>query len=110
MWATLTDRRGVRAEHPGIVITANDELSDDEEMVVVAVSTSFGEPPPPYHILLPWNSDPRRVGTKLARRSAAVVNWLDVIHPSDIRRFAGDVPASLMREIQAAVNAQEHEP
>ena len=105
VWATLTDRRGKRADHPAIIITPNEELSEDEELAVMAVTTSYGDPPPPHHIELPWNPDPRKVGTRLSRRSAAVVNWLNFIHPRDIRRLAGDVPKPLMSQIQAALNA-----
>jgi mRNA-degrading endonuclease toxin of MazEF toxin-antitoxin module len=109
VWATLTDRNGVRAEHPGIIITPDDEIEDDQEVDVVAVTTSYPEPAPPFHVPLPWNPDRRRVGTGLARRSAAVANWLNVVHPSDIRRFAGDVSPKLMAKIQEELAAWERQ-
>jgi len=105
IWATLVDRRGKAAEHPAIILTPNDQIDPDAKVVVMAVTTSFSDPPTRYHIPLPWNPDPRRVRTGLARRSAAVVNWLDTVHPQDIRRFAGDVPPKIMAAIQAELQS-----
>jgi hypothetical protein len=49
---------------------------------------------------LPWNPDPRRVRTRLAQRSAAVVNWIDVIRLEDVLATKGEVPARIMRTIE----------
>ena len=61
---------------------------------------SFGEPPPPDHVPLPWNNHSRRVPTRLAQRSAAVVNWLDTLYPDEILEVKGVVPTAVMAEIQ----------
>ena len=73
--------------------------------MVMAVTTTFPEPPPADHVLLPWNADPRRVGTRLARRSAAVVTWLETLYPDEVLEANGDVPAAIMRELQKRLAA-----
>ena len=100
VWTTVKDSRGFRKERPAIVLTPTAEIQSDQPIVVMAVTTTFSEPPPEYHIPLPWNADPRRVGTKLRQRSAAVVNWLDTVYPDEIIDFKGDVPAALMKDLQ----------
>jgi hypothetical protein len=71
----------------------------------MAVTTSFPEPPPEDHVPLPWNPDPRRVGTRLAQRSAAVVTWLDTLYPDEVIEHRGQVPPRVMKEIQDKLRA-----
>jgi len=73
----------------------------------MAVTTTFGDPPPKYHVLLPWNHDPRRVRTRLAQRSAAVVTWLDTIYPDEVVETKGDVPPGVMEELQRQLKQLE---
>src|SRR4051794_2758499 len=40
-----------------------------------------------------------RVGTRLRRRSAAVVTWLCELHPDEVMELGGDVPVRKMTEI-----------
>jgi mRNA-degrading endonuclease toxin of MazEF toxin-antitoxin module len=100
IWAIVKDRRGFRKERPAIVLTPTAEIAKDQPIVVMAVTTTFGEPPPAHHVLLPWNADPRRVGTRLRQRSAAVVTWLDTLYPDEIIDFKGDVPPGIMEDLQ----------
>lgn len=100
IWARVIDRNGVPKERPCIIITPTARLSEEETLLVMAVTTTFPEPAPAWHVELPWNPDPRRVRTGLARRSAAVVNWLDVIRKTNVLEVKGDVPSGTMRRIE----------
>ena len=75
----------------------------------MAVTTTFPDPPPKWHVPLPWNPDPRRVRTGLAQRSAAVVNWVDVIPPGGALQVRGEVPAKVMRQVEAQLAAWAEE-
>jgi hypothetical protein len=57
-------------------------------------------------VLLPFHPDSRRVGTGLARASAAVVTWLTTAYPDEVQGVIGDVPARLMAEIQLKLVSQ----
>ena len=103
---TLKDHNGFRKQRPAIIVTPTDEILPNQPLVVMAVTTKFPDPPPSDHVLLPWNPDPRRVGTKLARRSAAVATWLETLYPDEVLDFKGDVPASIMRELQLRLGDQ----
>jgi mRNA-degrading endonuclease toxin of MazEF toxin-antitoxin module len=109
IWGELKDRNGFRKQRPGIVVTPTAHIETDTPLVIVCVTTSFSEPPPVGHVLLPWNSDPRRVRTRLARRSAAVVDWLETLYPDEVLSVGGDVPASLMRAIQQQLRAADED-
>src|SRR5947207_9183970 len=100
IWAVITDRRGSRKERPAIIITPTERITPGELLLVMAVTTTYPEPPPPWHVELPWYPDPRRVGTRLGQRSAAVVEWLNKISPEDVLELKGDVPQKVMREIE----------
>ena len=103
VWATFRDRNGFRKDRPAVVLTPTGEVADDVPLVLMGVTTRFAEPPPPNHVPLPWNPDPRRVGTRLARRSAAVVDWLDTCYADEVIDLAGDVPGALMAELRRRV-------
>jgi hypothetical protein len=96
----VKDPRGFRKERPAIVLTPTAEIEADLPIVVMAVTTTFGDPPPEHHVTLPWNADPRCVGTRLRQRSAAVVTWLDTLYPDEIIDFKGDVPPAIMSDLQ----------
>jgi mRNA-degrading endonuclease toxin of MazEF toxin-antitoxin module len=100
VWAVLKDHNGFRKRRPGIVVTPTHQITTDSPLVIVCITTSFGDPPPANHILLPWNVDPRRVKTRLAQRSAAVLDWLDKIYADEILDVKGQVPPAIMAEIQ----------
>ena len=51
-----------------------------------AVAVEPGPPPGPYAVV--------------TRRSAAVVNWVEVIRPEDVLDVKGDVPVQVMREVE----------
>ena len=105
VWAVLKDHNGFRKNRPGIVLTPTHEISSNQPLVIVCVTTTFPDHPPVKHVPLPWNPNPRRVVTQLARRSAAVVDWLDVLYPDEILELKGDVPDRVMEEIQRLIRA-----
>jgi len=100
VWASVKDPRGFEKERPAIVLTPTDRIAEGAPLVVMAITTTFSNPPPEWHVPLPWNADPRRVKTRLAQRSAAVVNWLDVIPQASVIAVRGDVPPAVMRRIE----------
>jgi hypothetical protein len=102
----MRDRRGVRKERPVIVLTATAHIHEDEPLEVMAITTTFADPAPPDHIELPWHPQ-GRVYTGLRRRSAAVLTWLAQLHPDDIIRFHGDIPAPLMIRILEKLSPRE---
>src|SRR4051794_24917935 len=68
---------------PAIILTPTDQIDDRKPMVVMCITTTFPDPPHANHLPLPWNSNPRQVATGLARRSAAVLDWLDTLYPDE---------------------------
>ena len=100
IWSRVRDRRGNAKERPCIIITPTELIRPDGELLVMAITTTFPDPPPQWHVPLPWNPDPRKVGTRLAQRSAALVNWLDMVRTTDVVRVMGSVPPKRMREIE----------
>jgi len=66
----------------------------------MAITTTYPEPASASCIELPWNADRRRTATGLARRSAAVVDWLDTVYADEIDGIIGTVPSRLMMEIR----------
>ena len=100
IWARLVDRHGYSKERPGIIMTPSDRIHGDSPLLVMAITTSFTDPPPRWHVPLPWNPDPRRVGTRLAQRSAAVVDWLDTIDAAEVLDVKGQVPDKVMKRIE----------
>jgi len=100
VWASVVDHNGFAKERPCLILTPTERIRKGEPLLVMAVTTTFANPPPRWHVPLPWNPDPRRVRTRLGQRSAAVVNWVDVVRPEDVLDVKGDVPVSVMREIE----------
>jgi len=100
VWATVKDHNGFRKSRPVIIITPDNEISEDKPLVVMAVTTTFAEPPPDDCVELPWSQDARRVATGLARRSAAVVTWLETAYADEITNAIGVVPVKVMATIR----------
>ena len=100
VWATVRDHNGFRKQRPAIVLTPTEEISDDEPIVLMAITTTFRDPPPADHVELPWNADRRRTSTGLARRSAAVISWLDTVYLDEIDSVIGSVPPKVMATIR----------
>jgi mRNA-degrading endonuclease toxin of MazEF toxin-antitoxin module len=98
--ATFTDHNGFQKQRPAIILTPTEQITVGGQVVLMAITTTFADPPPADHIPLPWNPDSRRVSTRLARRSAAVVNWLAVVTTHDILGVRGQVPTPHMARIQ----------
>jgi mRNA-degrading endonuclease toxin of MazEF toxin-antitoxin module len=96
----IVDRNGFGKLRPAVVITDDEEIEPDSKLVVMAITTTFRDPPPSNHVTLPWHPRGHPV-TRLTKRSAAVVDWLSPIHPSDIAGYGGDVPERIMRVIQS---------
>jgi hypothetical protein len=103
VWATVRDPRGYRKRRPVIILTPDAEILPDRPLALMAVTTSFPDPPPPDCIELPWNPDPRRVGTGLAQRSAVVVTWMETAYPDEIDGVIGAVPKRLLAEIHRRI-------
>jgi len=107
IWALLKDSRGFRKQRPAIILTPTDEIDEEKPLVVMCITTTFPDPTPDNHLSLPWNADPRRVTTRLARRSAAVLDWLDTLYPDEVIALKGHVPQRLMDEIQRRMRMLE---
>jgi mRNA-degrading endonuclease toxin of MazEF toxin-antitoxin module len=98
-WAVVKDHNGFRKSRPVIIITPDDEIMANEPIVVMAVTTTFPEPAPSDHVELPWNPDRRRTSTHLARRSAAVITWIETVYADEITQPIGTVPSKVMKVI-----------
>lgn len=98
VWAEVADPRGNIKRRPLVIVTATDEIVLDQPIVAVAITTTYPEPPPRNCVPLPW-SPHRHPATRLARRSAAVCDWLIQVLPSDIELTGGYVPARTMLRI-----------
>jgi len=99
VWAILRDERGYRKRRPAIILTPDEEISEDQPLALMAITTTYPDPTPADHIELPWNSDARKVSTHLVRRSAAVISWLATVYLDEIDQFIGTVPPARMRLI-----------
>jgi hypothetical protein len=99
VWAIVRDHNGFRKRRPVIVLTADPDALAKGPIVVMAITTTFPDPSPPECIELPWNNDRRKTPTGLARRSAAVTNWLDMVYLDEIEETIGIVPAKQLRLI-----------
>jgi len=99
VWAIVCDRRGFRKRRPAIVLTPSPDISASQPIALMAITTTFPEPCPQDCLELPWNHDRRRVTTGLARRSAAVVTWLDAVYEDEIDGLIGTVPSRILQEI-----------
>jgi hypothetical protein len=73
VWAVVRDHHGFRKRRPVIILTPDDEISEDQPLAIMAITTTYPDPPERDQIELSWNADRRKVGTGLARRSAAVL-------------------------------------
>ncbi|HEX3355701.1 MAG TPA: type II toxin-antitoxin system PemK/MazF family toxin [Tepidisphaeraceae bacterium] len=98
VWATVSDARGHQKQRPLIILTATDEIREDEPLQAMAVSTTFPDPAPKDHVELPWHPAGRAM-TKLRKRSAAVLSWIVEVDSADIVELHGDVPGKVMLEI-----------
>lgn len=81
-----------------MVVTATDQILLNAQIVGVAITCSFRNPPPENCVLLPWQRS-NHPATGLARRSAAVCDWLVTLTPSDIEKIEGYVPRRYLLEI-----------
>ena len=98
IWATVHAGNSVAKERPVIVLTATADILPNDAFEAVAVTTTFSDPPPSDCIPLPWHPTGKTL-TRLRRRSAAVLSWIDEVLPGDVISFGGDVPPQLMLEI-----------
>jgi mRNA-degrading endonuclease toxin of MazEF toxin-antitoxin module len=105
VWAIVRDHNAFRKRRPAIVLTPTAEISKESPLVLMAITTTYSHPAPPDHIELPWNPDRRRTSTGLARRSAAVVTWLDTIYPDEVDGIIGVVPPKIMNAIRRRLQA-----
>jgi hypothetical protein len=99
VYAWIKDRTGHGKLRPALVLAEDDQISPHDELTVIAITTTFADPPPLFCVALPWHPRGHPV-TRLHQRSAAVVNWLSLIHFSDVVGYGGDVPSKTMRLIE----------
>ena len=98
IWAILRDHNGFAKNRPAIIITRTEDIDLHAALEVMAITTSFPSPALANHIELPWHPQ-GKTRTRLRRRSAAVVNWLDEVNTDEILELQGDVPPALMLQI-----------
>ncbi|MBI5762620.1 MAG: type II toxin-antitoxin system PemK/MazF family toxin [Planctomycetes bacterium] len=98
VWAGIPDRSGTLKTRPLVIITADSEILLDSPIVGVAVSTLIPESVPGSYVELPWYRG-GHPATGLARRCAAVCDWLVILRPSEIREIRGYVPTKYLLEI-----------
>src|SRR5437764_10612431 len=91
VWAEVADRKGHKKERPCAIVTPSVHILPDEPILAVAITTTFPDPAPPDYVQLPWNSDARKVGTHLPKRSAAVISWIVQLKLEDILQLGGQV-------------------
>ena len=101
VWAIVRDRNGFRKRRPAIVLNVREDIAKDLPLVLMAITTTFADPAPANCVELPWNNDRRKVGTGLARRSAAVMDWLDTVYLDEVDEVIGVVPKRIMERIHA---------
>jgi len=81
-------------------VTADDDISAEADLTVIALTTTFTNPPPDFCLPVAWHPRGHPV-TRLQQRTAAVVNWLSRIRPTDIVGFGGEVPSKTLQKILA---------
>jgi hypothetical protein len=92
-----------------MILTPTTEILPDEPLAVIAITTTFPEPPTWKYVELPWNPDPRRTSTGLARRSAVVIGWLDTVYADEIDGIIGTVPPRTFAEVQTRLSTLERD-
>ena len=105
VWAIRPDPNGQNSKRrPWIILTATDEISDEEPFVAVAVSSQGDIDNSERLVELPWGPG-QKSGTKLSRWSAAVCNWFVAIHVGELTEddCGGIVPAKTMIEINKRI-------
>lgn len=109
VWASISDPRGRLKKRPLVIVTETSEIVLDNPIVAVAVTTTFPEPPTRQYVELPWD---RRghPATKLARRSAAVCNWLVELTTSQVEEIKGFIPTRTLIEIINRVRELSNSP
>jgi mRNA-degrading endonuclease toxin of MazEF toxin-antitoxin module len=96
--ASVRDARGHAKHRPLVILSSTEQIERGEPVMALAVTTTFADPPPDDHVPLPWHPQ-GRAGTKLRKRSAAVLSWIVEIDPEDVVEFYGEVPPRLMIQI-----------
>jgi hypothetical protein len=109
--AQLLGRNGRREEHPAVIISPDDEITQpedfdprgtggqvrDNEIAVLGISTKYRNFSDPY-VVLPVGKQ-----TQLTRDSAVILNWYAaLVIPDDLELLLGDVPSTLMLQINDA--------
>jgi mRNA-degrading endonuclease toxin of MazEF toxin-antitoxin module len=98
VWGAAPDPKGNTKIRPLVVITATNEILLDGPVVAVAITTTYPKSVPHTHVELPW-APHRHPTTMLAKRSAAVCDWLVELRPSQVVEIKGYVPTKTMFEI-----------
>jgi hypothetical protein len=97
IWAVVRDHNGVPKKRPGVICTKTADIVAGKPFIVMAITTTYGDPPAKNLLELPLSPLPGgHPITKLKRRSAAVLDWLDGVTPEDVLECQGEVPKKLM--------------
>jgi mRNA-degrading endonuclease toxin of MazEF toxin-antitoxin module len=104
IWAQIKDPNGRSKKRPANILTPTDEITEAEPLIVLAITTTYIDPAPIDHVELPWTNRGHPI-TRLKRRSAAVLRWVDEIPLGTIEEVGGDVPAKQMNLIQEKLDA-----
>jgi hypothetical protein len=105
VWAIRPDPNGQNSKcRPWIILTATDEISEEDPFVAVAISSQGDIDNSELLVELPWGPG-QKSGTKLSRWSAAVCNWFAAIHFSELTEddCGGIVPAKMVMEINKRI-------
>ncbi len=95
----ITDPRGQnRKPRPVVILTATDDLSDEDTYLVAAISTKFSEPLPTDYIRVPW-SHSGRAKSGLTEPSVVKCRWLRKVKREEILYTRGHLPSTIVRDI-----------
>jgi mRNA-degrading endonuclease toxin of MazEF toxin-antitoxin module len=109
IWAELPSSDGTQVKRrPAVVVTPTSEIASGKPFMVVAATTKFGDPLPLDHVLLPWHSA-GKARSQLRQPTAAVCTWLFEIEDTDIHKFGGVLPSSVMLEIDKILKQRKSE-
>lgn len=99
VWAELADPQGRNPKiRPAVVLSTNDQITDDGTVDVAAISTELSAALPAHMVELPWHRD-GHPKTKLKRRCAVICDWQVTVAVADIREPAGFVPDDRLKQI-----------
>ncbi len=105
VWAEIPDPRGSNPKlRPVVIITRDDEITQDGDVVVVGVTTKVDTAPKDVSVELPWARN-RHPKTGLKEPSVVVCTWQRILPVASIKALAGVVPGRQLLQIQLILDA-----